>query len=121
MCFKTVNIKLTSMRTSANVSNNISDVESLESDVNLESDLDNGHSENLEKDIEPKLATVRLKLENIYPVSNAAVDKILQELNYLIGSLSVQITKNTINQILQGHGCQLNQSVVEKLASALSE
>ena len=75
----------------------------------------------MEKDIELKLASVLLKLENIFLVSNAAIDELLQELNYLIDSLSLPITQNTINQVLQDNGCQFDQSVVKKLASALCD
>lgn len=106
---------------SASVASDISDVEIIESDVNLNSAFDNGYSENLEKDIELKIASVLLKLEHIFLVSNAAVDELLQELNYLIGSVSVAITQKTISQILQDNGCQFDQSVVEKLASVLCE
>lgn len=62
-----------------------------------------------------------LKLEHIFLVSQAAVDELLQELNYLIGSLSLLITQKTISQVLQDNGCQFDQSVVEKLASVLCE
>lgn len=105
----------------ASVASDISDVEIIESDVNLNSAFDNGYSENLEKDIELKIASVLLKLEHIFLVSNAAVDELLQELNYLIGSVSVAITQKTISQVLQDNGCQFDQSVVEKLASVLCE
>lgn len=77
--------------------------------------------ENLEKDIELKVASVLLKLENIFLVSNAAVDELLQELNFLVGSLSQPIAQKTISQVLQDNGCQFDQSVVEKLAGALCE
>lgn len=112
---------ISSVEDCASVASGISDAESLESDVNLESAFDNGHSENVEKDIEVKLASVLLKLEHIFLVSNAALDELLQELNSLIGSLSLPITKKTISQVLQDHGCQLDPSVVEKLATALCE
>lgn len=54
-------------------------------------------------------------------MSNAAVDELLQELNYLIGSLSLPITQKTISQVLEDNGCQFVESVVEKLASVLCE
>ena len=54
-------------------------------------------------------------------MSNAAVDELLQELNYLIGSVSLPITQKTINQVLQGCSCHFDQSVVEKLTSSLCE
>ncbi|KAF0032198.1 hypothetical protein F2P81_014488 [Scophthalmus maximus] len=143
---KTVNIKPTSMRTlkvintekhsgtdrvfkpgissvedCASVASGISDAESLESDVNLESAFDNGHSENVEKDIEVKLASVLLKLEHIFLVSNAALDELLQELNSLIGYLSLPITKKTISQTAMAGSSParlkviLGESNIEKL------
>lgn len=76
---------------------------------------------NLEKEIELKLALVLLKLENIYLVSNRAIDELLQELSYLIGSVSLPITQKTLTEILQEHSCEFDQSIVEKLANALCE
>lgn len=105
----------------ASVASDIPDGENIESDVNLDSAFDNRDSENLEKDIGLKIASVLLKLENIYLVSNAVVNELLQELNYLLGSLSLPITQGTISQVLQEHGCQFDTSIVEKLASALCE
>ncbi|XP_023198103.1 uncharacterized protein LOC111610076 [Xiphophorus maculatus] len=78
-------------------------------------------SENLQRDIELKLASVLLKLESSFLVSNAAIDELLQELNYLIGSLSLPVTCRTVTQILHDHLCQFDQSVIEKLARALCE
>ncbi|XP_049333152.1 uncharacterized protein LOC125804583 isoform X1 [Astyanax mexicanus] len=106
---------------SASVTNDISDVESVGSIVNLDTDLGIGVAENLEKDIELKIASILLKLENVYLVSNAAVDELLQEFSYLIGSLSLPITQQTVSNVLQDHGCQFDIPLVEKLASALSE
>ena len=54
-------------------------------------------------------------------MSNAAVDELLPEFNYLIGSLSLPITQKTISQVLKDNGCQFDQSVVKKLASALCD
>lgn len=105
----------------ATVASDISDGEIVESNVNLNSVSDNGDFENLEKDIELKLASVLLKLENIFLVSKAAIDELLQEFNYLIGSFSLPITQKTVSQVLQDNGCQFDESVVEKLASALCE
>lgn len=105
----------------ASIASDISDGEIIESNVNLNSSFDNGDFKNLEKDIEFKIASVLQKLEHIFLVSNAAVDELLQELNHLIGSVSLPITQKTISQVLQDNGCQFDQSVVEKLASVLWE
>lgn len=45
-------------------------------------------------------------------MSNAAVDELLHEINYLIGCFSLPSTQQTISQVLQDHGCQFEQSVV---------
>lgn len=103
------------------VASDVSEEEIIEHNVPLTSDLDKGDSENLEKDIELKIASVLLKLEHIFLVPNAAVDELLQELNYLLGSVSRPITKKNIIQILRDSGCQFDQLVVEKLAITLCE
>lgn len=74
--------------TCASLASNISDGDSIECSVNLDFAFDNEDSENLE-DTELKIASVLFKLENIYLVSHAAVDELFQELNYLIGFLSL--------------------------------
>ena len=99
----------------ASVASDISDGERIESNDDLDSAFVDVDPENLEKDIKLKLASVLLKLENIFLLSNAAVDELLQEFNYLIGSLSLPITQKTISQVLKDNGCQFDQSVVKKL------
>lgn len=47
---------------------------------------DTEDSRHLSKDIELKIASVLLKLENIFLVSSVAVNGILKELQYLISS-----------------------------------
>lgn len=103
------------------VVSDISDGESVQGDADYDSPLDRVDPEILEKDIELKIASVLLKLENIFLVSTTAVDEFLQEISYLISSLSLPIAQNTISQVLQDHGCHFDQSVVKKLASALCE
>ncbi|XP_013884487.1 transcription factor IIIA isoform X2 [Austrofundulus limnaeus] len=90
-------------------------------EANLDPSFNKSDSENLEKDIELKLASVLLRLESSFLVSNAAINELLQELNYLIGSLSLPITYRTITQILHDHLGNLDQSLVEKLAKTLCE
>lgn len=123
--FKPGIVKRKERNTSENLCSNvvcdsdISDVESVQGDADYDSALDRVDPEILEKDIELKIASVLLKLENIFLVSSTAVDELLQELSYFISSLSLPIAQNTISQDLQDHGCQFDQSVVEKLASVL--
>nr|XP_054599134.1 uncharacterized protein LOC107389155 isoform X1 [Nothobranchius furzeri]XP_054599135.1 uncharacterized protein LOC107389155 isoform X1 [Nothobranchius furzeri] len=91
-----------------------------ESSIGCNETLDDD-AEQLEKDFEIKLASVLLKLESVFLVSNAAVDELLQELSYLIGSLCVPVTKNTVVQILQQNNCPFDHLLVENLASAVCD
>lgn len=50
--------------------------------------------------IELKLASVLLKIENAFLVPSAAVNELLEELQYLIGTVSVPATQKTIIDFL---------------------
>ena len=73
----------------------------------------------LTKDVELKLASVLLKLEHSYLVSSAAVNLLLEELQYLIGTVSVPVTQKTITQFLGAHNCQVDGSLVQELATEI--
>ncbi|XP_059898811.1 uncharacterized protein LOC132461193 isoform X1 [Gadus macrocephalus] len=73
----------------------------------------------LTKDVELKLASVLLKLEHSYLVSSAAVNLLLEELQYLIGTVSVPVTQKTITQFLGAHNCQVDGSLVQDLATEI--
>ncbi|XP_073671210.1 uncharacterized protein [Paramisgurnus dabryanus] len=70
-------------------------------------------------DIEVNLASLLLKLENIYLVSSSAINDLLCELRYLIGSLSVPATLRIVSQVFQHHSYQIEESVLQELASTL--
>lgn len=50
---------------------------------------------------------------------SAAVNELLEELQYLIAAVSVPVTQETIIRYLQGHNCQVEESVVKELATVL--
>ena len=55
-----------------------------------DSDIDN--SEDLPEVVEKRLASVLLKLENIFHVPSTAVDALVEEIHYLLSTVSVPIT-----------------------------
>lgn len=95
-----------------------STTEQLDEDLPSE-ELPDEESTDLTKVIELKLASVLLKLENAFLVPSAAVNELLEELQYLIGTVSVPVTQETIIRYLQGHNCQVEESVVKELATVL--
>lgn len=94
----------------------------MDSELNEELPLDEPTTEesrDFEKEIELKLASLLLKLEHTYLVSSTAVNELLEELQHLIGTVSVPVTQRTINQFLGDNNCHVEASVVEELATAL--
>lgn len=69
--------------------------------------------------VQLKLAAVLLKLENIFHVPSAAVDELLEEFQYLLGTASLCTAAKVIQDTLNSHSLQIDQSVIEELASAL--
>lgn len=98
--------------------------DSVNSDIDLNEDLlfeepTFVEPKDLIEDVELKLASVLLKLENIYLVSSAAVNVLLEELQFLTGTVSVPVTQKTITQFLVNHNCQVDGSLVQELATEL--
>lgn len=71
------------------------------------------------KVIELKFASVLLKLEHSYLVQSAAVNELLEELQYIIGTDSVSFTQKTICDFLQKQNWEVQGSVVKELATVL--
>lgn len=95
---------------------------SLYSDLNEEVQLHEPTTEesrDYEKEFELKFASLLLKLEHTYLVSCAAIQELLEELQHLIGIVSVPLSLITINQVLGDNDCHVEASVVEELASVL--
>ena len=91
-----------------------------QSDDDLQSEeLPDEESTNLTKVIELKLASVLLKLEHCFLVPSAAVNELLEELQYLIGTASVPFTQKTIIDFIQDNNCRVDESVVKELATVL--
>lgn len=68
-------------------------------------------STNLTKVIELKLASVLLKLEHSFLVPSAAVNELLKELQYLIGTASVPVAQKAIFDFLQDNSCSVDETV----------
>lgn len=86
----TVNDFKSGIIVTSSLSSNPSD--SLNSDLNEEVQLDEPTTEesrDFEKEFELKLASLLLKLEHTYLVSSTAVNELLEELQHLIGTVSV--------------------------------
>lgn len=100
------------------------DIESDE-DVSLNEPTSSGviteNTEDLSKAIEHKLASVLLKLEHVFLVPGVAIDDLLQELQYLISTVSVPVVNQTIQQVLQEHNLQVDKVVVDELATFLCQ
>lgn len=96
----------------------ISSTELSDADL-LSEELPDEESTDLTNVIELKLASVLLKLENAFLVPSAAVNELLEELQYLIGNVSVPVTQKTIIHFLKDHNCQIDESVVKELATVL--
>lgn len=104
----------------SSLSSNLS--ESFYSDLNEEVQLHEPTTEesrDCEKEFELKFASLLLKLEHTYLVSCAAIQELLEELQHLIGIVSVPLSLITINQVLGDNDCHVEASVVEELASVL--
>ena len=92
------------------------------SDVSTENLDDSSFDLNdLTHNAELKIASLLLKLEHIYLVSSVAVDELLQEFNYLLGTASVPLVHQTISQHLQNGNCQVDEIIVQELASTICE
>ena len=83
----------------------------LDSDVDSDEGSDGNNVEDLSTSIEQSIASVLLKLENILHVPATAIDKLLQELHYLLNSTSVPVTHNSISNILRDHSLQIDSSI----------
>lgn len=84
-----------------------------------ESSFDVQDLNDLSNDVELKVASLLLKLEHIYLVSSVAVDELLQEFDYLISTASVLLIHQIIGQHLQKSNCQVDETVLQDLASIL--
>lgn len=90
-----------------------------DSDLNEEIEPATEESRDLEKEVELKLASLLLKLEHTYLVSSAAVNELLEDLEHLIGAVSVPGSIAAINQHLEDNNCHVEASVVQQLATVL--
>lgn len=73
----------------------------------------------LAKVVELKLAAVLLKLENVFLVPSSAVNELLEELQYLLGTVTAPITQETITNFLRDHNCQVDESLLKELSTVL--
>jgi len=82
-------------------------------------ELPDEESTNLTQVIELELASVLLKLEHSFLVPSAAVNELLEELQYLIGTTSMLVSQKTLFDFLQNNSCIVDESVVKELAPVL--
>lgn len=85
----------------------------------LSEELPNAEPKSLAQVIELKFASVLLKLKNCFLVPSAAVNELLDELQYLIGTASVPVAQKTLLDFLQNNNCVIDNSLVQDLASVL--
>lgn len=77
--------------------------------------------EDVSRSIERKFASVLLKLEHVSLVPGVAIDDLLQELQYLLCTVSVPVAYQKISWLLQERNCQVDAAIVQELASVLCE
>ncbi|KAJ8264249.1 hypothetical protein GJAV_G00146970, partial [Gymnothorax javanicus] len=93
----------------------------VECSVDCDSDIEPETKEqDLSKTLELKLGSLILKLENYFHVPRTAIDELLAELHYLLGSASVPITNEVILETLRNHNICVDQIVIKELTTALS-
>ncbi len=89
-----------------------------ESLSDADSDIDD--SEDLPEIIEKRLASVLLKLENIFHVPSTAVDELVEELHYLLSTVSVPVTCSSLSDFFKNKNIQVDSViVVNELADLL--
>lgn len=89
--------------------------------VDCDNDLEPETKEqDLCKAIELKFGSLILKLENYFHVPRTAIDELLAELHFLIGSSSVPISNEVILETFRNYNVSLDQLVIKELTTALS-
>lgn len=92
-----------------------------ECNVDSDSDIETGTKEqDLLKTIELKLGSLLLKLENYFHVPRTAIDELLAELHFLIGSASFPMFEERIQETFRNHNVCVDQIVIKELTTALS-
>lgn len=81
--------------------------DSVNSNADSDRDIDSGEQD-LSKTIELKLGPLLLKLEYCFHVPRIAIDELLQELHYLIGSASVPISNKVILETFRNHNISID-------------
>ncbi|RVE72780.1 hypothetical protein OJAV_G00041440 [Oryzias javanicus] len=93
---------------------------SVETNVDSEGNIEPETSEqDISKVFELKLGSLILKLENYFHVPRTAVDELLAELHYLIGSVSVPISNQVIVATFRNHNICVDELVIKDLTAAL--
>lgn len=82
-----------------------------------DSDIDD--SEDLPEILEKRLASVLLKLENIFHVPSTAVDELVEELHYLQGTVSVPLTCSSLLIFFKNKNIEIDAVILNELASLL--
>jgi hypothetical protein len=88
-------------------------------DSQSDADSDIDYSEDLPEVVEKKLASVLLKLENIFHVPSIAVDDLVEELHYLLSTVSVPITSSRLSDFFKNKDIEVDGVVVNELADLL--
>lgn len=86
---------------------------------NSQSDVDLNTTKEQTDIIEQKLAALLLKLENIFHVPSAAIDELLEELQFLLSTASLCSTTDVIQDTLRSYSLQVDQTFIKELASTL--
>lgn len=77
--------------------------------------------EDLPKLIEQRVASILLRLGNISHVPSVTFNEVLDEINYLLSSASVPVTKGIITGVFSKHNLQIDDVIISKLAAVVCE
>ncbi|XP_070410625.1 uncharacterized protein [Nothobranchius furzeri] len=92
------------------------DLNSSLSDIYADSDSD---ITDLPEVVEKKLCSVFLKLENIFHVPSTAIDELVDELHYLLSTVSVSITCSSISDYFKSKNVEVDNLVIKELSDSL--
>jgi len=76
-------------------------------------------SEDLSKLVEQKIAAVLLKLENIFHVPSTAIDELLDELHFLLSTVSVPVTCSSLSEFFENKNLEVDCLIIKELADIL--
>lgn len=69
--------------------------------------------------MEQKIASPLLKLESIFHVPSTAINELLDELHFLLSTVSLPVTCNHLSELFKNKNSELDSSVFKERADVL--